>query len=126
MRLPFNMAKRPPSRPPVAQKPRRLTTPLKVWKRIHLKEWREHRGLSTEKLAEESGVSPGLISQIENRRSAGSADSLEKLAKALKIQVGELLDVKPEKNGAMLRVFVADNERELVQRFLDALKRDKS
>lgn len=91
-----------------------------------MREWRKHCGFSTEGLAKESGVSPGLISQIENRQSAGSADSLEKLAKALKIQVGELLDVKPEKNGAILRVFVAENERELVQRFLAALKRDKA
>jgi transcriptional regulator with XRE-family HTH domain len=55
----------------------------KVWSRLFLREWREYRGLSLEKLAEEADVSPALVSLIENRKSAGSPDSFKKLAKAL-------------------------------------------
>jgi transcriptional regulator with XRE-family HTH domain len=91
-----------------------------------LREWREHRGLSTEKLAAKAHVSPGLISQIENRRSAGSPDSLEKLAKALNIDVGELLDVKPEQGGSIMRIFVADKDRDTARRLLDALSKDQT
>jgi transcriptional regulator with XRE-family HTH domain len=97
-----------------------------VWQHIYLREWREHRGLSTEGLAEKAGVSPGLVSQIENRKSSGSADSLEKLAKALEIDVGELFDVKPAKGGSVLRIFVADKDRDTARRLLEALSKDKS
>ena len=118
------MAKRP-EQPPAPKAPR-PHSPYKVWNRLYLRDWREFRGLSTEKLAELSGVSPGLISQIENRRSAGSADSLEKLAKALAIEVGELLDVKPEKGGRVLRVFVSHEDHDTVRRMIEALSKSKS
>lgn len=93
----------------------------KVWKRIYLREWRKYRGLSTEKLASEAGVSPGLISQIENGESGGSPDSLEKLAIALQIQVGELLDIRPRAGGSVLRVWVNDNDRARVRAIVAAL-----
>ena len=120
------MAKRSSSRPPKPPTASRPRVPQKVWQRIYLKEWREFRHFTTEGLAAEAGVSPGLISQIENGLSSGSADSLEKLAKALKIEVGELLDVKPQKGGSILRVFVSDKDRETARRLLEALSKDET
>lgn len=87
-----------------------------MWRRIYLREWRQHRGLSVEGLAAKAGVSPAIISLIENRKSAGSPDSLEALARELRIEVGELFDVKPEKGGSILRIWVADEDRAQVQR----------
>jgi transcriptional regulator with XRE-family HTH domain len=93
----------------------------RVWSRIFLKEWRLHRRLSVERLAEKADVSPALISLIENGKSGGSPESLEKLAAALGIEVGELLDIKPSKGGSVLRVWVRDEDRERVRRIIQAL-----
>jgi len=117
------MTKRPRHKPP-KQPSRPRGAAKKVWQRIYLREWREFRELTVEKLAEDAGVSPGLISQIENKISAGSADSLEKLALALKISVGELLDVKPEPGGAIMRMWVPDKDRGRARRLIDALSKE--
>jgi transcriptional regulator with XRE-family HTH domain len=98
----------------------------RVWRQIHLRAWRTHRGLSVEALAERAGVSPGLISQIENGHSAGSPDSLEKLAKALNCEVGELLDIAPSNGGSMFRVWIADDDRPRIEAVARALSRIKS
>lgn len=110
----FNMAKaraRTPGRGPT-QKP---------WRRIYLREWRDHRGLSQEELAEKTGVSTGQISLIESRKSAGSPESLEKLAKALGCEVGELLDVKPEGDGEVFRVWVSKDDLPRIEAVIAAL-----
>lgn len=95
----------------------------KVWRRIYLREWREYRGLSVEALAEKAGVSAGIISLIENRKSAGSPDSLEKLARALHIEIGDIIDVKPDpdRRGSVMRFWVSDEDRSRVQRLLSAI-----
>ena len=60
--------------------------------------WREYRALSQRALAKAAGVAPVLVQKIE----AGSiADprlsSVRKLAAALKVTVGELVDGNPTK-----------------------------
>lgn len=97
----------------------------RVWRRIYLEAWRDKRGLSVEGLAEKAGVSPGLISLIENSKSGGSPETLEKLAKALDCEVGELLDVKPDADGSMLRVWVDDENRATIERILAAFPKSK-
>jgi transcriptional regulator with XRE-family HTH domain len=95
----------------------------KIWRRIYLREWREYRGLSVDALGKKAKVSPAIISLIENRKSAGSPDSLEKLARALVIDVGELFDVKPDKDrrGSVLRLWVSDADHDDVRQFIDAI-----
>lgn len=105
------------------QKPAPRGGAEKVWTRIHLRDWRKFRGFSIEGLAEASGVSSAQISLIENGESAGSPDSLEKLAKALKCTVGEMLDVKPEPGGSMMRLWVADADRPQMEAVAEALSK---
>ena len=81
----LNMAKT--TRNPKVRQPTK-----RVWRRIHLEAWREKRGWSQEDLAAASGVSTGQISLIESRKSAGSPETLEKLARALGIEIGELFE----------------------------------
>lgn len=111
-------------------KDRRKTPPRgpaqKVWTRIYLQDWRKHRGLSQETLAERAGVSPGLISQIENGLSAGSPESLEALAKALDCEVGELLDIRPGPGGSVLRLWIDDENRAQVEAMARAISQMKS
>lgn len=109
------MVKRPPPRGPTK----------KFWRRIYLREWREFRGLSQEGLADRSGVSSGQINLIENQKSAGSPDSLQKLAKALDIEIGELLDIKPEPGGRIVRMWIHDEDRPQVEAVAEALRQVK-
>lgn len=97
----------------------------KVWRQIFLREWRDKRGLSIEGLAEKAGVSPALISLIENGKSAGSPESLEKLAKALDCEIGELLDIEPQEKGSLLRIWVSDGDRPRIKAMADAFSKIK-
>ncbi len=92
----------------------------KVWSRIYLREIREARGLSQEQLEEQSGVSTGMISLIENRLSSGSPDSLERLAEALDIELGDLF-IEPVNGKTLLRMWVDDDEKSRVRAVIAAL-----
>lgn len=56
-----------------------------------VKVWREKRGRSQRRLATAAGVSAGYIAEIETRRKPGSAAALARLAKALQVQVEDLI-----------------------------------
>ncbi len=58
---------------------------------MRLKVLREQRGLSQEQLAARAGVSRGYLARLETARHDPTLNTLEKLAKALKIKVAELL-----------------------------------
>jgi DNA-binding XRE family transcriptional regulator len=53
--------------------------------------WREHRGLSLHALAEQAGISPSLLSEIETGEKDGSVRTLAALARALRVDVDDLL-----------------------------------
>jgi hypothetical protein len=53
--------------------------------------WREHRGLAGQRLAELSGVPQSYISDIENRKKPGSVDAISRLARALDVQIDDLV-----------------------------------
>lgn len=58
---------------------------------MRLKKMREERGWTQEFLAERVGVSRNTIARIEIGNRRPSLDLLERLAKALRVKVGELL-----------------------------------
>lgn len=70
-----------------------------------LKAWRHYRDKTVEELSNDSGVSPGQISDIENERGGYSPKSLHKLATALGIDVGTLLTVDPSEVGPFWRLW---------------------
>ncbi|QJE74091.1 helix-turn-helix transcriptional regulator [Aerophototrophica crusticola] len=53
--------------------------------------WRDHRGLSQRALAEQAGMGPGYLADIEAGRKPGSADALKRLAAALSVDMGDLV-----------------------------------
>ncbi|MDK9722203.1 MAG: helix-turn-helix transcriptional regulator [Rhodospirillales bacterium] len=53
--------------------------------------WREHRGLTAKALAEKAGVSAAYLSEIESCKKPGSLDAMAKIARALSVQVDDLL-----------------------------------
>jgi len=58
---------------------------------MHLKRLREERGLTQEQLAKRSGVSHGYLARLEIGMHDPSLSTLARLAKALKVTVGELV-----------------------------------
>lgn len=52
-----------------------------------IREIRQKQGLTVSELAEKAGVSPGLISQIENGYTVPLLDTLEKIAQALGVSI---------------------------------------
>ncbi|MBF0269046.1 MAG: helix-turn-helix transcriptional regulator [Alphaproteobacteria bacterium] len=53
--------------------------------------WREHRGLTAKALAEKAGVSAAYLSEIESGKKPGSLDAMAKIARALGVQVDDLV-----------------------------------
>jgi DNA-binding Xre family transcriptional regulator len=53
--------------------------------------WREHRGLSLRALAARAALSPALLSEIENGKKEGSIKSLAALARALGVDLDDLV-----------------------------------
>ena len=53
--------------------------------------WRDYRGLSLSDLATATGFGTAYLSQIETGKKSGSIDALTKIAKALRVDVDDLL-----------------------------------
>lgn len=53
--------------------------------------WREYRGLSLRGLAEKAGISAAMLSEIENNKKEGSVRTLAALARALGVDLDDLL-----------------------------------
>jgi DNA-binding Xre family transcriptional regulator len=53
--------------------------------------WREHRGLSLRGLAEKAGISAAMLSEIENGKKEGSVHTLAALARALEVDLDDLV-----------------------------------
>ena len=53
--------------------------------------WRDHRGLTGRALAEQAGIVPATLSQIETGKRKGTVDTLKALAAALGVMVDDLV-----------------------------------
>jgi DNA-binding Xre family transcriptional regulator len=53
--------------------------------------WRDYRGLSLADLARQTGFGTAYLSQIETGKKNGSVDALTKIAKALKVDVDDII-----------------------------------
>lgn len=86
-------------------KPARRPRPAPTWRRTFLKDWRLHRDLTVEELAERAGLAASTISSIENHQAGYSAESLDKLAVALSVEPGWILSVNPNNDQDMLMLW---------------------
>ena len=64
-------------------------------RRHFIKEWRKHRGLTQEQLAERIGVAVSTISQLETGKQGYSQPTLEAIADALNCGPADLLMRRP-------------------------------
>lgn len=77
----------------------------KLQRRRHfIRQWREYRGLTQEKLAERIERSRGLVSQLESNTTNYTAETLEALAFALQCDTWDLLNVDPSKEGQVVDI----------------------
>jgi DNA-binding Xre family transcriptional regulator len=53
--------------------------------------WREHRRMSLAALSDRAGIGKSYLSQIENGQRTGTVETLKKLARALDIEVDDLI-----------------------------------
>lgn len=65
---------------------------------VNLKRIRAAKGLSLDMLAEQTGVSKSMLSQIENGSANPSLGVLEKIIAGLRIQINDLLESPPVEN----------------------------
>jgi len=61
----------------------------------YIREWRIHRGLTVEGLAEAAGISGSMVSQLERGRTTYTQATLQKVAEALGVQPWKLLAAGP-------------------------------
>jgi transcriptional regulator with XRE-family HTH domain len=73
--------------------------------RHYVREWRKHRRLTQEKLAESIPFTVGAISQLETGRTSYTQNMLEALAKALGCEPGELLMRDPTASNDFWKVW---------------------
>jgi len=86
-------------------------------RRTFFKEWRVHRGLSQEQLADRLDTSVASISRIENGTQPYTQDVLEALAEALMTDPASLIMRNPEDPEAMWSIWdqAKKSERQLIE-----------
>ncbi len=84
---------------------------IKVGERIRA--LREQKGLSLQEMAERSGYSSALLSQIENHLISPPLGAMIKIAKSLEVKVGAFFGEDPHEPFTIVR----RNERRLTSRF---------
>jgi transcriptional regulator with XRE-family HTH domain len=70
-------------------------------RRHFIKEWRNHRGLTMERLADRLEISKATLSRIENGKQPYTQDTLEALADALSCEPADLIMRDPTAPGAI-------------------------
>lgn len=78
-----------------SERPKHPLAMLKKRRKTFIKEWRAHRGLTQEALAERVDMSPGNLSLIERGLQNYTQETLEALASALHCDVADLLIRNP-------------------------------
>ena len=71
--------------------PAEIAKRLVSGKESPLKVWREFRGMTQEKLAEQAGISQGQVALIEGGKREGKVSVLKGLANALKVDLDDLV-----------------------------------
>jgi DNA-binding Xre family transcriptional regulator len=77
----------------MAQRPQRAR---QQFRRTFIRQWREYRGLTLERLADRLGMTAGNLSQLERGNQGYTQNTLEALAHALQTDVASLLMRNPE------------------------------
>ena len=84
--------------------------PERKYRRTHLKEWREHRGMTIEELANAVETSDATISRLENGKQPYTQALFERLARALHCTPSDLIDRTPTEAESLGSLFAGMSE----------------
>jgi transcriptional regulator with XRE-family HTH domain len=100
----------------------------KKFRRTFIREWRKHRGLTLERLAERVRMTPSALSMLERGQRGYSQESLEALAEALMTDPASLLMRNPEENDAIWSIWdnASPGEKRQITEIAKALRRAAS
>lgn len=87
-----------------------------------IREWREHRDLTQQQLAERIGTSKQSISRIEQGKQPYTQESLEALGEALNATPVELISRDPKREPDLPIFDLPVTDRERVRAFIRALR----
>lgn len=95
---------------------------------FYLREWRKHRGLTQQQLADRLESSKGYVSDLENGKRRYNQDLLEALAYALMCEPADLLIRNPLQEDAIWSIWeaVSEADRPRVIAMLKAFSSDKT
>lgn len=79
--------------------------PRSKFRRTYIKQWREHRGLNQEKLAERLDMTQSHLSMLENGKRGYTQETLEAVAHALQTDVASLLMRNPADDEAIWSIW---------------------
>jgi transcriptional regulator with XRE-family HTH domain len=93
-----------------------------TYHRTFIREWRKHRGLTLERLADRVGLTPSALSMLERGQRGYSQETLEQLAEALGTEPASLLMRNPGDPEAIWTIWEKINpaQREQAARVLEA------
>lgn len=91
-------------------------------RRTFIKEWRQHRSLTLEQLAEKVGTTHGTLSRIEHGKIHYRQTMLEAIAEALDVEPGDLLSRNPLDPADELAVLIKSIPKTDMPRVIGVLK----
>jgi ribosome-binding protein aMBF1 (putative translation factor) len=86
------------------------------FKRTFIREWRQHRGLTLEQLADRIEMTPSLLSMLERGLRGYRQETLEAIADALQTDTGNLTMRNPQDNEAIWSIWdhAKQGERQMI------------
>lgn len=87
------------------RKPAPKSVPKARFRPTFIKQWREHRQLNQEQLADRVGMTQSHLSMLENGKRGYAQDTLESLADALQTDVASLLMRNPMDGDAIWSIW---------------------
>jgi transcriptional regulator with XRE-family HTH domain len=94
----------------------RKPLPRPRFRRTFIKQWREHRGLNQEQLAERLEMTQSHLSMLENGKRGYTQETLEAIAEALQTDVASLLMRNPLEGDAIWSIWdrAKPSERQMI------------
>lgn len=103
--------------------PPKIQKPIGERRPTYIKEWRKHRGLTIDRLADRTQISKATLSRIENGKQPYTQDILEVIADALSCEPADLIMRDPTAGNAIWSLWeqATTGERDQIERVVRAL-----
>lgn len=105
-----------------------MQKPRKQFRRTYIRQWREFRNLTLERLADRIDMSTSALSYLERGQSAYTQETLERLAEALGTDPASLIMRNPSDQDAIWSIWdtASEGEKRQIAEVARALKRSST